>query len=136
MPKGSGKENPLIVSAEKEGSKNVSFEGGGVPPLPPPGEQPAPPGPGASQASASGGTAASRVNSRFSRTVNSDGSVVWQAGEGLGAVQVFKAGRSEKMLKTVLAKGFVIIDALDAYEGLQSLLGSLSLDYSMFRNMF
>ena len=40
------------------------------------------------------------------------------------------------MLKTVLVKGFVIIDALDAYEGLQSLLGSLSLDYGTFRNMF
>ena len=62
--------------------------------------------------------------------------MVWQAGEGPGAVQVIKAGKSEKMLKTVLAKGFVIIDALDAYEGLQSLMGSLSLDYSMFRNMF
>ena len=47
-----------------------------------------------------------------------------------------KAGKSEKMVKTVLVKGFVIIDALDAYEGLQSLLGSLSLDHGTFRNMF
>ena len=77
VPKGSGKENPLVVSAEKEGSKNVSFEGGRVPQLPPPGEQPASPGPGASQALASGSSAASPVNSRFSRTINSDGSVVW-----------------------------------------------------------
>ena len=61
---------------------------------------------------------------------------VWQAAEGMGAVQVIKAGKSEKILKTALANGFVIIDALDAYEGLQSLLGTLSLDYSMFRNMF
>ena len=63
---------------------------------------------------------------------------MWQAGEGLGAVQVISAGKSEKMSKLVLAKGFVIIDALDAYEGLQWLvqLGSLSLNYGTFRNMF
>ena len=49
--RGGKKDNPLVAPSGKDESKNVSFEGEGVPTVPPPGEQSASPGPGASHSS-------------------------------------------------------------------------------------
>ena len=61
--------------------------------LPHPGEQFESPVLGATQSLAGGNPCSSPANSRSSRTNNADGSVVWQAREGLGVVRVIKAGK-------------------------------------------